>query len=393
VAAGFNAAMVDDGHAGGKAPRLRRRWPWVLGAVVAAIVLVRLLADPLAVLATRRALARVDGFRGTVAHVHIGFFPPVTVVEGLKLAERDAPAGRTPTLFVRHAVSRVDVSRLLRGAVVIDQKIADTKLVLPVGGERELIDRTEAALRALPRLLAPLPRARIARMSIEHGEALIAIEGQPGRPRFWLHAMDVVAKNLVTEPRRGDVPMTASFHGKAQRTGEVAAALTLPLPQSPRAPSLELRFALEGLAARELYSFLKPRTGVEAPTGTVSIYSHIEVDRGAISGWMRPVLTNVEVTAAEDDLGDRVKAWLVDKSVELFEANENNEEKGDKTIVPIRGHFDPDRSAFANLMAVAQRSLKATFAGLVPGKPDEGDGAGRDRAVQARRKGAQRPAR
>jgi hypothetical protein len=346
----------------------------LLAVLVLLVVGIRVAADPLATRAARRVIAHLDDYQGTVAAVHISFFPPGSTVDGLKLFERRARDGAPPILYVEHAASRVGWRRLLHGVVEVDQRVTGMKITLEKPLNRQSVARAERVARSLPRLLRQLPRARLDRMELSDGELLFVDTSQPGRPRVWLHDLTMVAENLVTRPLlAGHRNATAVVRGRVQRSGTLASRVSF--PQGGSALTFNVRMALEGLETAELHDLLAPRTDLQAPKGKVSTYAFIQARDGTLSGWVRPILTGVEVTPAHQGFTDRVKAWLADKSVELFSDDDDDHRRGgqerlDKTI-PIHGRLDPDRSLADNLTDVMQRSIWQAVKQALPGGKDE----------------------
>jgi hypothetical protein len=350
----------------------RRRWPVVLAAVLALLVVgIRLAADPLATGATRRVLAGLDDYQGTVRRVHVRFFPPGSTVDGLKLFERGARGDGAPLLYVEHAESRVAWRPLLHGVVEVGQRVAGMKMTLARPINRQSIERGERLVRSIPRLLRQWPRAKLDRMELSDGELLLIDTGEPGHPRLWLHDLSMVAENLVTRPPlAGRRPATAVMKGQVQRSGALATRVSF--PQGGSALTFDVRMALEGLETAELHDLLAPRTDLQAPEGGMSTYASIQARDGTLSGWVRAILTGVEITPAHQGFADRVKAWLADKSVELFSDHDDRHggERLDKTV-PVRGRLDPHRSVTSSLAEVMQRSMWEAVKQSLPGGKDE----------------------
>jgi hypothetical protein len=359
--------------------RRHRRWPWVvLGVLVLLIIAIRLAADPLAERAARRTLAGLDDYRGTVGKVHVSFFPPGSVVHQLKLTERGAPAGQEPLLYVREIRSQVLGGRLLRGALEVNQRISGAKLVVASPFDRShlerQIDRAERLARRIPHLLRVLPSAKVDRMELVDGELLLVDTSQAERPRMWLHDIAMTTTNMATRARAaGGAPMVSEMRGRIQRSGSFTSRISIPQPIDD--VTFDLRAAMTGLALSDLHDMLAARTDLQAKAGKMSSYVALSAKDGRLSGWMRPVMDDVEVRAATPDFGDRVKAWLADKSVELFSDEKQDGRERFAQTIPIRGRIDPDRPLLASLGEV----LRSTASEAISQTTKKAvTGAGRD---------------
>src|SRR4051812_42694093 len=98
---------------GKKASHALRNLLIVLGALVALIIVVRLILDPVATRLTRNALGKLKGFKGTFSEVHVAVLPPSFTITNFKLIED--PKGRwdEPLVFAERAQVGVVGRKLL----------------------------------------------------------------------------------------------------------------------------------------------------------------------------------------------------------------------------------------------------------------------------------------
>ena len=71
----------------GRFPRWLRRLLIASGIVVALVVIIRLVLDPVATHFTRKALREAEGIRGDFHSVHVTVFPPGYQIRRIKLVE------------------------------------------------------------------------------------------------------------------------------------------------------------------------------------------------------------------------------------------------------------------------------------------------------------------
>jgi hypothetical protein len=387
----------------GEPVRRHRRWPWVvLGVLLLLVIAVRLAADPLATRAARRTMAGLDDYQGTVAGVHVIFLPPGSVVHQLKLNQRGARAGQQPLLYVDEISSRVVGSRLLHGALELNQRMSGAKVTLATPLDRSHIDeavtRAERLARRIPHLLRVLPSAKVDRMELVDGELLLIDSSQDEHPRLWIHDIAMTTTNMVTRAGlAGGAPMISEMRGRIQRSGSFTSRLSIPQPI--RDVTFDMRAAMTGLALSDLHDFMASRTDLKADKGKMSSYMALAAKDGRLSGWMRPVMDNVEVASATPDFGDRVKAWLADKSVKLFSDEKQDGRERFAETIPIKGRIDPDRPVLASLTDIV-RSTMSEAAARIAKKAVTGEGRAEDdrkeahetadMAAKGRRTGARR---
>jgi len=159
--------------------------------------------------------------------------------------------------------------------------------------------------------------ARIARVEIRDGEVLYRDLTAPREPEIWLHGIELAVENLATRPKLAEGrPVTISGRAKLGRSGDV----TLFASADPFASKLTFagEFGVRGWKVAELFDLIQPATKLQTPKGTLDLFAEFKAAAGAISGGVKPVLKNVEVRPTEDNLGNKLKAWIADEGLDLF---------------------------------------------------------------------------
>jgi hypothetical protein len=320
-----------------------RRWQRVLlvaaGIIVLLVVVVRLVADPLATRLFRRQLARLEDFDGRVAAVHVGFFPPTFTAQNLVLDERGRPGGRRePTLFVERAHSVLSWRQLLRGHVLAEQWLTHPNVALYAPVTREAAEQAARKIRKeapdVLRAIRRLPPTRVNRLHIEDAEVLLVDVSEARAPRLWVHHLRGELHDLVTHPSNR-TPTTASFHGRVQRSGTLAFRLSM--DPAPEQMTFQVHAAIEGLALPELYQLLEAKTDTHADKGTLASWVDLDCQHGRLSGTVRTVLRDVDVQSEHRSLGDRLKAWMADKAFDLVATDTASGDQAARAVLPIQG--------------------------------------------------------
>src|SRR5688572_21453847 len=83
--------------------RTPRRLIVTLGVLLALLVVVRLVLDPIAAHYTRKALSSGEGFRGAFSDVHVSILPPGFEIERLKIIEHPRGRWKDPIYYVEKA--------------------------------------------------------------------------------------------------------------------------------------------------------------------------------------------------------------------------------------------------------------------------------------------------
>jgi hypothetical protein len=349
-----------------------------LGVLVAVVVLVRVLLDPIATRVTRKGLDDLKGFRGDFERVHVTLFGPGYTITRLKLTEEPVPddGKKAPIFYAERVHVGVAWRQLLHGRLVASARVVEPKISIIERGEKP---KKEEPKRApdLSRQLREVIPFELARLEIVRGELLYRDLTAPRHPEVWVHRLEAAAENLPTRAKLADGrPATLTASGEVGRSG----ALTLFVTADPFASPLEFggRFELRGLRVAELHDFIAPKTQLQAPKGTLDLFAEFQSKDGRIRGGVKPVLKNVEVRQAEPGFFAKVKAWFADEAVETASDRVpgRNAVAG---VVPIEGRLvEPDVQLWPAVFGVVRNAfvegLSSGFAHLPPEKADEKQG-------------------
>ncbi|HTA19623.1 MAG TPA: hypothetical protein VK989_10045, partial [Polyangia bacterium] len=172
------------------------RWPRRLliglGVLVALVVVVRLVLDPVAAYATRKGLAKMEGFRGDFEHVHVTLFGPGYTISRLKLIEDPGGSWKEPLFYAESVHVGVDWRQLLHGRIVAAARIVEPKI--------EIISKKQAAPKPkttkAPDLSEQLQRVttlKVSRIEIVRGELLFRDLTAERHPELWVHKIELAA--------------------------------------------------------------------------------------------------------------------------------------------------------------------------------------------------------
>ena len=362
-------------------PSPRRRWPRRLliafGVIVALVIVIRIVLDPVAAYATRKGLAKMEGFRGDFDHVHVTLFGPGYTISRLKLIEDPGGSWKTPLFYADTVHVGVDWRRLLHGQIVATARIVEPKI--------DIISKKEAGpkkpkTKAPPDLSTQLQNVtplKVARLEVVRGVVLFRDLTEPLHPELWVHELELAAENIPTrEKMAGARPTTIGARGVVGRSGQMTLFASADTFASPLA--FAGRFEVVGLRVAELYAFIEPKTKLQTPKGTLDLFAEFTAKDGRLNGGVKPVLKNVDVRPAEAGAWDHLKAWLADKAVKLT-SDRVPDRNAVVTVVPLEGPLtDPDVQLWPAIFGVVRNSfvegITSGFAHLPPTKADQKEG-------------------
>ena len=345
-------------------PGWLRRALFALGLLLALMIIIRIVLDPIAAHFTRKQLNESAEVSGDFESVHVTLLPPGYGIRRIKIIEAQGGDWRHPLFYAEHARVTLDWRRLLHAELAVRLRLDGPKMVMTATGGKggKKIPDIGAALEKV----AP---ARVDRVEVREGEFLYRDVTAPRHPEFWLHDIELAAENLTTRKRlAGGRPATVSARATLGKSGTVTFFASADLFAAK--PEFAGQLALRGWRVAELYDLEEPATKLQTPKGTLDLFAEFKARDGAISGGVKPVLRNVEVRPTEDGFGNKLKAWIADKGLRLFSDRVPGRNAA-ATVIPIQGRLDqPDVQIWPTILGVLRNAfvegISAGFAHLPP---------------------------
>ena len=306
-------------------------------------------------------LDNIDGYSGSVGDIEVNLFRGAYVIKEIVIKKAQ---GSQEVPFV--TVATVDLSvqwRALFDGVVV----AEVDLAKPVvhfvaatsgAGDNEQtgeeIDWTEPLRKLLP--------FRINRLTASDGILFYHDFSSNPTVDISLGQLELLVTNISnTSTTTESLPSTLTATAVSIGDGKLQVHSKLNLVKKIPDIDLELKFEQVNLPA--LNDFLKAYAGVDAETGTFFLYSEIVVKDGQLSGYVKPILTNVSLVdwgEGEKELLHKIWESIVGTVSELFE---NQPKDQLATKVPLEGDLNqPDTAIFPTIWNIFRNAFIQAFA-------------------------------
>jgi hypothetical protein len=193
-------------------------------------------------------------------------------------------------------------------------------------------------------------------------------------PPYRLFLADAEIHFANVSNRRAEGTATGSLEGKFMGSGDA----TIDTRFSPEGKRLDfdLMVRIDKTQMRAMNDLLRAYAGFDVGGGQFSLYSQVNVRRGKITGYLKPLFRDVEVYDARQDrdkeLFQQMKEWLIDGIATLLE---NPSRREVATRVNLSGTIDSPQ--FSSWEAVAGLLRNAFLRPILPGL--EGGAARRSR--------------
>jgi hypothetical protein len=368
------------------APR-QRAWPRrtliALIALLVLVVVIRIVLDPIAEHYTREALAQAKGMESKFQSVHVTVFPPGYEIHGLQLVEKPGGTWKRPLFAVERAAISLYWRRLLRGQIASELRLDEPKIRItqhseaPAEVKEQVEKRTPESASDVPAKLGAMMPARVERIEVRRGSFSFRDADSKKQPGIALSRIEMAVENLATRPELTDGrPATASLSAVLGKSGDLSGFVSADL--FAKQLNIAGNMALRGWQVKELYELAKANTELQTPEGTLDMFAEFKVKNGKISGGVKPVLKNVEVRPTDDSLGNRIKAWVADMSLDLFSDDVPGRDAV-ATVVPLQGHIDdPKAQVWPTVLSIVRNAfvqgIASGFAHLPPPRSADKDG-------------------
>jgi hypothetical protein len=367
----------------------RKRWWWltVPGGIIALVLLVLVFLNQIVTYATQKGLNRLQGASGTFKSLRVTLLHPGYDIYGLKVVEMPATARKEPLLYAEKIEMRWSWRELFHGHLVRRVNVWKARMSVPMRpGEN---GKPAQPPLEIAKVLESVPSAGLERLAVADSQVILVDEHHEGE-RLWLHNLELTLENLTSRKKlMHDLPLLVTIRSKVQNTGELTAFITMdPFDQGLTfAGSVELRH----LALADLHQFTSIK-GLTLPEGSIDVFASVTCKRGKITGGVKPILKNVKVQAADDKLGDKIKAVLADAAVTLL-SDRVPGRNAVGTIIPIHGELKkPDVQLVPAILAVLRNAfVEGLSSSLTNVPPPVGKGGFFHQARQALSKKSKQP--
>ncbi len=366
----------------------RRRWLWLIpGIFVAVVLLVLIFLNPIVTYGTQKGLDRLAGASGTFKSLSVTIIHPGYDIYGLKVQQMPVAAHPEPLFYADRLEMRWSWRQLLHGHLVRRVKIWRARVVVPMRPGDE--SKPSQPPLEIAKTLESVPSAGLERLELVDSQIILVDEIHHGE-RIWVHDLELTLENMASRKKlMNGLPLLVTIRGKLQKTGALVAFVTMdPFDKGLTfAGSVELRH----LALADLHQFTSIK-GLTLPDGSIDVFASVTSKRGQLTGGVKPILKNVKVAAADDKLGDKIKAALADVAVKIL-SDRVPGRNAVSTIIPIHGDLKkPDVQLVPTVLAVLRNAfVEGLSASLTNVPPPVGKGGILHQARQALSKKSQQP--
>ena len=326
-------------------PSRRRHWWVVLVTILGVLLVLQLVASPIAKTLLNRKLAELPGHNGKIEGLNIAFWRAGAQITDFKFFEagheKDPPLLHIKKASVRFAPGALFAGKF-GGAAVIDglemNIIKRESASTPEETEQKL-EETKEEIQKWQQILREAFPLTLERLEVKNGRLHFTDLTHQPQAEVRIQDLHIVATDLQNRSKANGDPMPAKVEVTGLMTGDGKLKIVLQLDPIAREPRFALNFELLDLQLPALNSFLLAYVNADVARGSFELYSEINAQDGAYDGYVKPLLRDIDFKTASDEhknLADRLKETVVGAVTSLLE-NKNEEQVATKA--PFAGNF------------------------------------------------------
>jgi hypothetical protein len=266
--------------------RRRRRWPWVLVALLVAGVALRLALPSLVLREVNARLDRIGDYHGKVADIDLQLWRGAYTIEGLHIARRHAKA--PPLLDAPQLRLSVSWRALLEGGVVASAEFERPQINFVDGSLRDNgggVDWREQLEALLP--------IRLDEVRVRDGT--VRFRNPASKPRVNLEATQFngTVTNLSNVRDGGKRPATLDATARLLESAPVEIKAAFEPLDALRDFRLDLK--VTGIDLTRANDFLQAYVKLDAESGSGDFIMQLDASEGRLTGYAKPLLRHVRI--------------------------------------------------------------------------------------------------
>ncbi len=293
-----------------------------------------------------RGSVRVDGRADFLAEPHVGvkaalrmdqveldYFRPV--IERYNLSIREGRLSLAGQVEYAPTVTRLILERALLAGVTLEYRH------LPSTAQAEKARAEQTAAVAKEAATTSSAELRIDRLEIKKSAFGFTNHAARTPYRLQLSDTDLTVEHLANQPQKD--PAVVRLAGQLMGRGDTR--LTATLRRRAGDADMDVTAQIEGAELVRLKDLVKAYGGIELAAGELSVYSELQMRRGMLAGYVKPLVRGVQVGPERE--ARRVHPFrqrLYEAAIGIGAKILKNRLRGEvATVVPISGRVDRPR--------------------------------------------------
>jgi hypothetical protein len=317
----------------------RHRWKIWVSAVVALLIIFRLILPFILLKVINKELAGLDGYSGHVQDIDLAIYRGAYKIYDFYLNKVDTNTNQqTQFIDFKKADLSVHWAALFHGRIVGELYITKPQILFTLEKvEPKDVQKDSTTLKALLDDLMPL---KINRFEITDGRLRYQDPGSKPPVDIALTEINVLAENLSSVIDSNKL-LPGMVHADAVL---YEGNLNMDMKINPLLdqPAFDLNAELKNTSLPKLNEFFKAYGKVDVSRGTFGLYTEFATKDGKFNGYVKPLITDLKVLGHEDQKDSFLQKLWEGIVGGVGEVLENQPKDQLATRIPIKGEFkDP----------------------------------------------------
>lgn len=318
-----------------KKKRGNKKWI-IIFSIIALLIVIRLLLPRIILHYANKSLANLEGYYGQIADIDLSLYRGAYQIDNIYINKVDTTSGDRIPFFDADIIDlSVEWSALFDGRIVGELVIQNPTLIFTKDkAEPKEVQKDTTDFKAVLKDLMPL---KVNKFEIIDGSVHYKDESTKPVVDVKLDNLDVIALNLSSVQDTAVLPATIDASANVYRGTFVMNVKLDPLADDP---TFDLNAELKNTYLPEFNEFFQAYGNLDINEGTFGLYTEIAAKDRKFTGYVKPVIKNLDVVGPEDKKDNILqKAWegVAGAVGEIFE---NQKKDQVATKVPIEGSFD-----------------------------------------------------
>ncbi|MBL0341381.1 MAG: DUF748 domain-containing protein [Bacteroidetes bacterium] len=307
----------------------------ILLSIVLFLVVLRIMLPEIVLRLANNELASMKGYYGKIEDIDISLYRGAYTIDSLYINKTDLRHNtQTPFMSAKTIDLSVEWKSLFKGRIVGELEFIDPILKFTKDkAELAEVKKDTADFRMLLKSFMPL---KINRFEIKNGKLQYVDNTSNPKVDISMDRTHILATNLSS------VEDTAILPSSVLATAEIYQGymeLNLKLDALSDKPLFDMNAKIEKTNLPELNDFFKAYANIDINKGTLNAYSEIAAKDGKFTGYVKPVIKDLDVVGPEDR-DDKFLDKVWENLVGLVGVVVENRKKDQvATKVPLNGDF------------------------------------------------------
>jgi hypothetical protein len=331
----------------------RRAFISVIFALVIGLITARLYLPYWVKAYVNREIDELNGYSGSVSDIDISLWRGAYQIHDLKIV-KDRSGIPVPFVDIKTSDLSVQWKALFDGAIVAEIDLYDADLNFAVTGNTAQTGEGAAWSRFVD-ALSPLD---INRLQVHSGKLAFKDFSVNPPADIFVQNINLQVENLKdVKDKNNPLPSPVSLTGQSIGGGKVIASGDMNILRD--IPDFDLDIKLENAQLPSINNYSRSIAAVDFESGAISIYIEVAAKDGNLTGYVKPIMTDVSIVDVEQDENPLNLLW--ESVVSIFsEIFKNHPEDQLATRIPLTGNINnPDTDAWSAIMGIFRNTFNA----------------------------------